>query len=358
MRPEKIVTRRHRLTLPSAITVALAISGTALPGAAAFAAPQLGPAPAHQRHTASPADYDETDCEGPAEGDGDVYTRPPVTGQPTKEEDAEQPKGKPPQDRPKGRPARDADHAKTPQAKEPDHPKAEPARKPEQPKAQPAKEPGHPKAPAAQKPGARPAPSGVRPASHRGLPLKWPKNIPDRDDAARMLDELEVRTFNSKGYDRRHFGGAACWVRHGVNRCTTREMALKIQSIVPARLEGKCKVVGGQWHSEYDNRTMNDPLHVDVDHIVPLRHAWGSGASSWPAAKRQEFANDLTASPQLIVVSTWSNRRKGDKAPDKWMPSGGECMYSRAWIAVKDYYGLSVTEAEKDKLRQVLGKCD
>ncbi|GGX77627.1 HNH endonuclease family protein [Streptomyces hiroshimensis] len=195
------------------------------------------------------------------------------------------------------------------------------------------------------------------PTHRRGLPLKWPRNLPDRKEAVRMLGELDVKAFSSKGYHRSHFG-SVCWVRHGVDRCTTRQIALKFQSVVPATLDGRCKVVGGRWHSEYDNRDMGDPVHVDIDHIVPLRHAWGSGARTWTAKKRQEFANDLTASPQLIAVSTWANRRKGDKGPDKWMPvAGAECLYSQAWIGVKDYYGLSVTRKEKAKLQQVLAGC-
>ncbi len=35
-----------------------------------------------------------------------------------------------------------------------------------------------------------------------------------------------------------------------------------------------------------------------------------------------------------------------------------QCQYSQAWIAVKDYYGLSVTRAEEAKLREALGKCE
>ncbi|MFF7730653.1 HNH endonuclease family protein [Streptomyces sp. NPDC008001] len=196
------------------------------------------------------------------------------------------------------------------------------------------------------------------PAKHgRGLPLKWPRNLPDVKEARHMLGELKVKAFSSKGYHRAAFG-STCWVRHGVERCTTRQIALKFQSLVPAKLDGKCKVVGGRWHSEYDNRDMADPAHVDIDHIVPLRHAWGSGARSWTPRKRQEFANDLTATPQLIAVSTWSNRRKGDKGPDKWLPqAGAACLYSQAWIGVKDYYRLTVTSAEKAKLQQVLAGC-
>ncbi|MEU4210223.1 DUF1524 domain-containing protein [Streptomyces sp. NPDC026206] len=357
MRPEEIAMRGYRrLTVPSVITAALMLGGAALPGTAAGAAPRSGPAPAH---VAGPTDYEEAACEGPAPGEGDVYSRPPRVG-PPKGVLPKDPQGTHHKDPhgthhkdPQGTPARDS--AGMPHKDPAATPAKDPAGMPHKdPAAAPVKDPaGKPH----EDPAAAPvkAPVGAH-AQHRSLPLKWPRGIPERDEAVRMLEELDVKPFNSKGYDRSRFG-SACWVRHGVDRCTTREIVLKFQSLVPATLDGKCRVVGGQWHSEYDNRIMADPVHMDVDHIVPLRHAWGSGANTWSPEKLQEFANDLTASPQLIVVSTWSNRRKGDKGPDKWLPQGGECPYSQAWVAVKDYYGLSVTRAEKAKLLQVLSTC-
>ncbi|MCA6093907.1 hypothetical protein LE181_17295 [Streptomyces sp. SCA3-4] len=393
----------RRLTLPSVLTMGLVFTGTALPGTAADAAPRTGQAPAHQRGAASPADYDEAACEGASADEGDVYSRPPrtSTAQTTpqnttaKPHEGTHPKGPegthpkvpegthpkvPEGTRPKAQEGAhpktaEGTHAKTPEGMPPKTPEGMPPKAPEgmppkAPKDAPAKAPDgmppktsegtHAKAPgAAPSVAPKDAPAKVPAAmspQHRALPMKWPRNTPDRDEAARMLEELEVQPFSSKGYDRKHFG-ATCWVRHGLNRCTTRETVLRLQSVVPATLDGLCRVVGGKWHSEYDNRDMADPAHMDVDHIVPLRNAWGSGARSWSPQKRQEFANDTTATPQLIVVSTWSNRRKGDKGPDKWLPQGGECPYSRAWIAVKDYYGLSVTQAEKAKLQQVLAGC-
>ncbi|WP_058046673.1 HNH endonuclease family protein [Streptomyces roseifaciens] len=276
--------RRYR-RLGIAFAIAATVVPAALPGTVARATPppepvtpQAGQQAGRHQHRA-PLDFDENDCEGPAADEGDIYTRPPQTGNPPT------------------------------------------------------------------------TPAG------RSLPLKWPRNLPDRKEAVRMLGELKVKPFSSTGYHRKRFG-SVCWVQHGVDRCTTRQIALKFQSVVPATLDGRCKVVGGRWHSEYDNRDMADPAHVDIDHVVPLRHAWGSGARSWTDKKRQEFANDLAASPQLIAVSTWANRRKGDKGPEKWMPvAGAECLYSQAWIGVKDYYGLSVTRKEKAKLQQVLAGC-
>ncbi|MFF1476817.1 HNH endonuclease family protein [Streptomyces sp. NPDC058301] len=197
-----------------------------------------------------------------------------------------------------------------------------------------------------------PLPSGLPPAV-----VKWPRNIPDLEDAKRMLSELDVGTFDSKGFRRTAFGGKSCWVLHGADKCSTRELALKALSDIPATVKNGCKVVGGRWRSAYDGLTVANPLRVDIDHIVPLRAAWGSGARDWPEYKRRAFANDLSGSPQLIAVSTWSNRDKGDKGPDKWLPKGYECTYSRAWIGVKDYYGLRVTTAERKALRGVLRHC-
>ncbi|MFI9203442.1 DUF1524 domain-containing protein [Streptomyces sp. NPDC053048] len=375
MRSQEISARRYRRPFLAPAVTAGALLLAAIPGTAAHAAPPPGPDHARHRSGGQPADYEEVDCEGPASHEGDVYTLPPKT-EPPKSNPAGPPEGPRPHAPDGTRPHAPAGgHPKTPEGTHPKapeaaHPKGPEATQPKAPEAHPkAPEGTHPKAPEAAHPkapeGTHPkAPESMPPKSpaaasarHGSLPHKWPNNIPDRDDALRMLDELDVKPLNSKGYARKHFG-SACWVPHGKLRCSTRDLALRQQSLVPVTREGKCRVTGGQWHSEYDDRTMADPTHLDVDHIVPLRHAWGSGASDWSAEKRMEFANDLTATPQLIVVSTWSNRRKGDKGPDQWLPhDGAQCPYSKAWIAVKDYYGLSVTKAEKFKLEQVLEKC-
>ncbi|GHF71244.1 hypothetical protein GCM10010218_60730 [Streptomyces mashuensis] len=285
----------------SAISAAVLLA-TVLPGAVAGAASR----PAGTGHATggavAPQDYDETACEGPPADEGDVYSRPPKTSPNSTPPRTSQ--GTPPKGAPSGKPAETASKGGAP-----------------------------------------------------GRPGKWPRGIPDRDDAERMLDDLKVRPFDDKGYDHKKFVGGSCWVQHGVDRCTTRQIALRFHSVTPVKLDGPCRIVSGEWRSEYDGRVMADPLHVDVDHVVPLRNAWGSGASQWSFEKRRELANDLVASPELIVVSTWSNRAKGDKGPEKWMPKGSECMYARAWIAVKDYYRLSVTKAEQSALYKALDSC-
>ncbi|MFJ8856436.1 DUF1524 domain-containing protein [Streptomyces sp. NPDC102437] len=53
---------------------------------------------------------------------------------------------------------------------------------------------------------------------------------------------------------------------------------------------------------------------MNIDHIVPLKEAWRSGASEWSTPERRALANGLTDS-QLIAVSAASNQSKGDKDP-------------------------------------------
>jgi hypothetical protein len=69
--------------------------------------------------------------------------------------------------------------------------------------------------------------------------------------------------------------------------------------------------------------------------------------------------NSLTR-PQLLAVSATSNRQKGDKDPAEWLPEleSYQCEYARAWIQVKQYYGLSVDSLEKAALGDILdGVC-
>jgi len=63
--------------------------------------------------------------------------------------------------------------------------------------------------------------------------------------------------------------------------------------------------------------------------------------------------------PQLLAVSATSNRQKGDKDPAEWLPDRAayQCQYARAWVQVKQYYGLSVDSLEKAALGEVLGGC-
>jgi hypothetical protein len=172
-------------------------------------------------------------------------------------------------------------------------------------------------------------------------------------DFTRLLGQLTVASAGSmKGYSREHFPH---WRDTGKN-CDVRDSVLQRDG-QDVKLSG-CNVVGGRWLSVYDNRTLSEPLQVDVDHMVPLANAWRSGAADWDDQRRGEFANDLTR-PQLFAVSASSNRAKGDQDPSQWKPPNREywCTYAEDWITVKHFWRLSVTTAEKATLTDMLETC-
>ncbi|HKS45303.1 MAG TPA: HNH endonuclease family protein [Amycolatopsis sp.] len=139
--------------------------------------------------------------------------------------------------------------------------------------------------------------------------------------------------------------------------CDTRETVLKRDG-QNVQTDAKCEAVSGSWRSPYDGATWTKPSDVDIDHLVPLGQAWESGAAQWSTDRRKELANDLTH-PQLFAVTDNVNQAKGDKAPDEWRPplESDWCAYAVDWIEVKSYYQLTVIEAEKSALSDMLNRC-
>lgn len=172
-------------------------------------------------------------------------------------------------------------------------------------------------------------------------------------NATALLDELTVASAGSmRGYSREHFPH---WRNAGRN-CDVRDTVLERDG-TDIKVSG-CNVVGGRWTSVYDGRTFSKPSDVDIDHMVPLANAWRSGANEWNDQKRGDFANDLDR-PQLLAVSASSNRSKGDQDPSQWKPPSRDywCEYAESWIAVKHYWELTITKAEKAALGDMLSSC-
>lgn len=139
--------------------------------------------------------------------------------------------------------------------------------------------------------------------------------------------------------------------------CNTRETVLKRDG-TNVVTDSACAATSGRWVSPYDNIATSLASDLDIDHLIPLKEAWVSGARNWSTAQRQAFANDLTR-PQLIAVTDSLNQAKGDKDPAEWMPplASYRCIYARAWVEVKYYYKLSVDSAEKSALTSILAGC-
>lgn len=173
-----------------------------------------------------------------------------------------------------------------------------------------------------------------------------------RRDALRVLNSLPVSPEQAAGYDRDLFRH---WSDPDGNGCDTRDDVLIDERITGAVIG--CAVIGGAWSSTYDGFRTSDPGAFDIDHVVPLKEAWDSGAWRWNASTRERFANDLDYPGALIAVSASSNRSKSDRDPAEWLPERGLCLYAKTWIAVKFRWRLAVDSREKSELTRILRGC-
>ena len=115
-----------------------------------------------------------------------------------------------------------------------------------------------------------------------------PPGIPSTDTAISQLAALPVETEGSMtGYDRDEFNH---WIT--VDGCDTRETVLARDGD-DVEVGSDCRPTSGDWYSEYDGESFTDGSDLDIDHVVPLAEAWRSGADSWSAQEREDFANDL-----------------------------------------------------------------
>jgi hypothetical protein len=176
--------------------------------------------------------------------------------------------------------------------------------------------------------------------------------------ALSVLERIVQENEMGSGYLRSLFRH---WIDANGNRCNTREEVLIAESLTPAQVDAfGCKVVAGDWYSPFDGRSHTDPSNLDIDHLVPLKEAWDSGAHAWTSLQRERFANDLSDGRALIAVTSSVNRSKGDRDPSQWLPprTAYVCTYISDWIAVKYQWNLSMDSSEWGRLKNLLnGQC-
>jgi hypothetical protein len=165
-----------------------------------------------------------------------------------------------------------------------------------------------------------------------------------------LLATVVVENEHPNGYVRTLFEH---WVDLDGNGCDTRAEVLARDSSTPVQRDSfRCHVIAGDWLSPYDGLVTDDPATIDIDHVVPLKEAWESGAWEWTPTARKLYANDLTDDRTLRAVSATSNRAKGDQDPAEWLPplSAYRCRYLADWVAIKARWGLSVDSKEKSAI--------
>ncbi|WP_454852948.1 HNH endonuclease family protein [Promicromonospora soli] len=163
---------------------------------------------------------------------------------------------------------------------------------------------------------------------------------------------LTVREETNAGYERAKFRH---WIDANGDCQDTRAEVLIQESRTSTT--GGCTIRSGRWSSYYDRRVWTNASDVDIDHLVALAEAWGSGAKQWTADTRKRFANDLIDKRTLVAVTDDVNQAKGAQDPAQWLPRYDKCRYVREWVAVKLRWKLTINTAEKSALLRVQGSC-
>jgi len=175
--------------------------------------------------------------------------------------------------------------------------------------------------------------------------------------ATEGLGRLKVAERASReGYTRDQFGSG--WGQIG--GCDTRNVILK-RDLTEVVLEG-CLVMRGRLVDPYTAKVIDfvrgkgTSSAVQIDHVVALSNAWGTGAQELEKAERKALANDPL---NLLAVDGPENMRKGDKDASEWLPPNTAfvCQYVARQISVKYKYVLWVTAVEKKAMSRELEKC-
>lgn len=124
----------------------------------------------------------------------------------------------------------------------------------------------------------------------------------------------------------------------------------------------RCVVATGLWKEPYAGKTVKNATEIQIDHMVPLKNAYVSGAWQWDYKTRCLYANYTGYQNHLIPSDSSQNQSKGDRAPDKYLPinESYRCQYVRDWLAVKLIWKLNMTAEEVQGIADVVDhyNCD
>lgn len=142
--------------------------------------------------------------------------------------------------------------------------------------------------------------------------------------------------------------------KSGLSGCSARQATFARDSLNYLVWEDKenCVWRDNRWRDFLGDGTLksDNPSDFDIDHVVPLKLAWISGAQDWDDSLRTQFAND---SWNLIIADPSVNRSKGSKGAEEFLPTGpSACYYAETYTIVKYDYSLTITSDEKMALRE------
>ena len=165
-----------------------------------------------------------------------------------------------------------------------------------------------------------------------------------------VKDNVVARSSHEYPYNRSEW---AHWSDSDGNCLDTRGEILKKRSLISVTLNKKgCKVKSGEWNDYYYPEILFQAAQVDIDHLIPLKHAHLVGAARWSSELKEAFANDPE---NLVITNRRYNRQKGAKGIHEWLPLNKSyaCKYVQDWKKIKKKYALQIG-AEENKTYSLL----
>ncbi len=171
------------------------------------------------------------------------------------------------------------------------------------------------------------------------------------------LHQRELPTPEERYMRKLHFGR---WINDPTDETcmNTRGKVLvrDSNSEVTYRGNRQCVVDSGHWNDPYAGKEIESAREIQIDHMVPLKNAYISGAWKWDYKARCLYANYLGYRNHLVSADASQNMSKGDRAPDKYLPVNHSyrCQYVRDWLAVKLIWKLHMTIDEVQAIHEVV----
>jgi hypothetical protein len=147
------------------------------------------------------------------------------------------------------------------------------------------------------------------------------------------------------------------WIDENRDCLNTRAEILKKRSQVAVTMnKSGCSIKSGKWQDYYYPEILTYAKQVDIDHLIPLKHAHENGGSGWSSTHKEEFANDPE---NLVITNKTYNRQKGAKGIDEWLPrhKGYACKYIYDWMKIKNKYGLEIRKEELETFQLLKNDC-
>ena len=110
----------------------------------------------------------------------------------------------------------------------------------------------------------------------------------------------------------------------------------------------------GGIYGAYEDECFDAYTDVDIEHLVARKEAHDSGLCAADAQVRINFANDLE---NIVLASPSVNRSKSAHDPADWLPDHNDCWYVWQHLHIKRKYDMSIDEAEKNAIGEVLQNC-